>query len=483
MGHRTLALILGIALPAGAATVQVGWRERGGRRSIQTLDLEDYIGAALNGEAGVFTSAAALEAMAVTIRTYARVNAGRHRAEGYDFCDTTHCQRLLRSPAPQRVRAAVEATNGLILWARGRPAEVFFHRNCGGRTEDAGAVWPGASRPWLPIQPDEACARVGPRDWTARIALKDLAQAVGLARIRALRVASHTPSGRVAALWSDAGPLAAEQLHLAVGRALGWNYLKSRLYEVHIEGNEAVFAGRGSGHGVGLCQDGAEARGQASQTAEQILASYFPGTRVGVNAQGFVWKELRGERVVLRGEAPQGDVLAACEKALSVAERSTGFAARSGIRVVVYPTLDTYRDATGAPGFLLASTRGAMIRLQPVERLKIRSALNSTLLHEMLHVLLEQRAPRPLPRWFVEGLVVTLSGEPTRPAAWNADVERMLAAPSGEAELRTAYAAAAARVRDLIARHGREVVLGWVETGLPAAIARERIVRTTVNSR
>ena len=477
MGQRTLALILGLAVTASAATVKVGWREPGGRRSIQTLDLEDYTAAALNGEAGVFTSPAALEAMAIAIRTFARVNAGRHRAEGYDFCDTTHCQRLLRGPAPTRVRAAVEATQGLILWARGRPAEVFFHRNCGGMTEDAGAIWPGASRTWLPVQSDETCARLGPRDWTARIALTELARALGRPQIRALRVASRTRSGRVATLWSDVGPLDAEQVHLAVGRALGWQYLKSRLYDVHIEGTEAVFTGRGSGHGVGLCQDGAEARGHASQTAEQILAFYFPGTRVSVNAQGFVWKELRGERVVLRGESPAGNLLAACERALSEAERRTGFTARAGVRVVVYPTLDTYRDATGEPGFVWASTRGATIRLQPVERLIARSSLESTLLHEMLHVLLEQRAANHLPHWFVEGLVVTLSGEPTQPATWTPDMERILAAPRDEAQLRAAYAGAAARVRNLIARRGQAVVLGWVETGLPAGIDHPITVR------
>ena len=470
MGQRTLGLIVCLALSAGAATVKVGWREPGGRRSIQSIDLEDYTAAALNGEAGVFTSPAALEAMAITIRTFARANAGRHRADGYDFCDTTHCQRLLRGPAPARVRTAVESTNGLILWARGRPAEVFFHRSCGGKTEDAGAIWPGASRPWLPVQADEACQRLASRDWTARIALKELAQALGLKRIGSLRVASRTPSGRVATLGSDAGPIDAEQLHLAVGRTLGWNYLKSRLYDVHIAGEAAVFAGRGSGHGVGLCQDGAEARARSGETAEQILAFYFPGTKVAVNAQGFVWKELRGERVVLRAESPDGNLLTACDRALSEAERRTGFTAQSDVRVIVYPTIDAYRDATGEPGFVAASTRGRTVRLQPVERLREKGIVDSTLLHEMLHVLLEGRAGKRLPRWFVEGLVLTLGGEAVEKAAWNLEVERALATPSDEAQLRRAYAASAGRVRGLIAEHGKAAVLGWAETGLPAGI-------------
>ena len=474
MGQRTLALILLVGVSCAAASVKIGWREADGRRSIQPLEVEEYTALALNGEAGVFTSPAALEALAITIRTYARVNLGRHQSEGYDFCDTTHCQRLLRGPAQPRVRAAVEATQGLILWARGRPADVYFHRNCGGTTEDAGAVWPGASRAWLPVQADDACVRLDGREWTARIALTELARALGLAGIHSIRVASRTPSGRVASLWTDAGQFEAERVHLAVGRTLGWSYLKSRLYEVHIEGSEAVFTGRGSGHGVGLCQDGAEARGRAGESAGQILAFYFPGTRAAVNAQGFLWKELRGERVTLRSESPDGSLLSMCEQALALAEQRSGLRARAGVRVVVYPTLDAWRDGAGEPAFVLASTRNGTIRLQPESLIRTKAALDLIIKHEIFHVLLEQNIGKPLPRWFMEGLVIVLNGEEARTAAWNGRVESTLAAPRDEAELRTAYAAAATRVRGLIAANGREAVLGWVQSGLPTKIEHDQ---------
>jgi len=130
MGQRTLALILGLAVTAGAATVRVGWREPGGRRSIQTLDLEDYTAAALNGEAGVFTSPAALEAMAITIRTFARVNAGATvpRAPiSVTLPIASACSAALRprASAPLSKRARADSMGSRAS------AEVFFHRNCG----------------------------------------------------------------------------------------------------------------------------------------------------------------------------------------------------------------------------------------------------------------------------------------------------------------------------------------------------------------
>ena len=470
MGAKQLAVWLCLAACASAATVKVGWREQGNRVAIETVDLEAYTAAALNGEAGVFTTPAALEALAIAIRTYARANPGRHRGQGFDFCATTHCQRLLRGAPPVRVAEAAEHTRGMILWVRGRAAEVYFHRNCGGKTEEAGAVWPGASRPWLPVQEDEACARTNSRAWHAEIAFPDLVRALGSHEIRALAIASRTRSGRVAALRTNSGLLDAERVHLAVGRTLGWGYLKSRLYDVHVEGGKAIFEGRGSGHGVGLCQDGAEARGLAGQTAGQILAFYFPGAHAGITASGFAWKELRGERVILRSEAPQGVWLSASERALSAAERLAGFAARPGVRVVIYPALDAYRDATGEPGFVAGSTRGDTIHLQPAESLQARGILEATLLHEMLHALVNQRSRAQLPRWFGEGLVLALTGGAPGEAGWTPQTARMLDAPRSQQELREAYAASASRVRKLMWKHGRATVLGWVEMGLPPEV-------------
>jgi stage II sporulation protein D len=308
------------------------------------------------------------------------------------------------------------------------------------------------------------------RTWRAEIALPDLARALGVREIRLFKVASRSHSGRVATLRTDSGLWDAERIHLGVGRTLGWGYLKSRLYDVHIERGTAVFEGRGSGHGVGLCQDGAEARGLAGQSAEQILAFYFPGAHAGVTATGFAWKELRSERVILSSESPQGSWLSASERALTAAERLTGLAARPGIRVVVYPTLDAYRDATGEPGFVAGSTRELTIRLQPAGVLQARGILEPTLLHEMLHALLAQRSQTPLPRWFGEGLVAALTGGDADEANWTPQTARMLDAPRNRQELRMAYAACATRVHRLMRQHGRATVLGWVETGLPANV-------------
>ena len=74
------------------------------------IPAEEYVQAALAGESLGFQSDQGLAAMAVAARTYAVRYHGRHKSEGYDFCDTTHCQDLHIQAITERIRRAVEAS-------------------------------------------------------------------------------------------------------------------------------------------------------------------------------------------------------------------------------------------------------------------------------------------------------------------------------------------------------------------------------------
>lgn len=110
------------------------------------------------------------------------------------------------------------------------------------------------------------------------------------------------------------------------------------------------------------------------------------------------------------------------------------------------------------------------------------STLEDLLRHEVAHVLVGRASNfQPLPRWFHEGvaLIAGLSWgleEQSRLAATLlrggevtlADVDRRFGA--GEGAVRSAYTLAGAFVRDLLGRHGRDVVgeiLSGVGAGLP----------------
>jgi stage II sporulation protein D len=131
----------------------------------------------------------------------------------------------------------------------------------------------------------------------------------------------------------------------------------------------------------------------------------------------------------------------------------------------VYPDVETFRNATGEPGWVAARTSGGRIHLQPAAVLRARGALDSTIHHELLHVFVEAQAAPGIPVWFREGLVGYLESS-VRTGSGDA-VERDLRQTEDAARARRAYAAATRKVADLVGRYGASAVMGWLRSGLP----------------
>src|SRR5260370_1719052 len=104
-------------------------------------------------------------------------------------------------------------------------------------------------------------------------------------------------------------------------------------------------------------------------------------------------------------EAGSG-LLPVAEKILKENEAAFGWRLSFRARLQVFPSLDRYRDATGQPGWVAATTRGQTVRLQPLADLRKRSILESTLRHEFFHLLIDPRPLQNTPPCFREDLVL-----------------------------------------------------------------------------
>ena len=446
---------------------------------VAQMAMEPYVAMALGGEAGGIKSPEALKAIAVAIRTYAAKFRGRHAADGFDLCDSTHCQVLRSGDINLSWRAAADDTAGEMLWYEGKLAYTYHHASCGGTLED-GRIMLGRSVPYLRQQTDTVCATAG-SEWDAQIDKPDLRRALLQAGFRlgtgeGVAVTDRDRSGRVRRLLVDNAQVDATSFRMAIGRELGWNKVRSELYEVSDQGESVIFRGRGRGHGVGLCQTGAELRGLQGANYRDILSFYFRGTTLGVTAGGLRWTRMSGERIELQTTSEQDQsLLASGERILRDAERRVGWRLEERPQLRVYPTVAIYRDSTGEPGWVAASTVGRVIRLQPLATLKRSGTLESTLRHEFLHMLVEKRARSGLPLWFREGVVLYLSGQPPRfsdrSRIATSDLETRLRHPKSTEELRSAYAAAGARVADLAKKYGESAVLQWIRDGIPTEAA------------
>ncbi len=419
----------GTEIRAGGSRMRApGEIEVKGKTVEAEIALEDYVEAVLHGEAGGSRHAAARKAMAIAARTYAARFRGRHAVEGFDFCDTTHCQdaRFTESARPE-LREAVEATSGELIWWQGRPAAAYYHADSGGWLESS------PEGPYLRARRDAWWK--AEEDWRWTIRATELAERLGLKMVtRELAIVEREASGRVKRVKVFGWPGDGAAFRTLVGRNLGWEKLPSRLFEVRQDGERITFQGRGRGHGIGMPQASAERMAAAGKDERAILAEYYPGAVVGVTARGFAWtrREQEGVSLFSTEMARDGRWLGVAAKEWARMQGELGMAGKVVVRI--YPTREAFRDATGITERVAGATRGERVRL-------VAGFEEGTLRHEMLHALLETNTRQEHPLWFREGLVEALNGE---------------------------RGAAGLRVLGLVRRYGRERVLGFWRHGLPA---------------
>jgi stage II sporulation protein D len=205
----------------------------------------------------------------------------------------------------------------------------------------------------------------------------------------------------------------------------------------------------------------------------EILSFYYSGTELRA-AQSAEWQKRASERFDLVSTNPDPDstILPSAERLLKEGEESLGWILSNRIEIKVFPTMELYRNATGEPGWVAASTRGRTIRLQPLEELRRRRIFDSTLRHELYHLLIESQAKVGTPLWFREGLVLALTDsnlpDTSSPRMTDNEMEAIMRQSKDRAEMEKAYGSARSRVSSLIEQRGKSSVLGWLHAGLPS---------------
>ncbi|HEV7473381.1 MAG TPA: SpoIID/LytB domain-containing protein [Pyrinomonadaceae bacterium] len=495
-----------------------------------TLPLEDYVRGVVAAEGSLEREPEALKALAIASRTYVLKNIGRHARDGYDFCTTTHCQRFRLTDSSAKISAAVDeavdATRGeVLLDGNSELAEAYFSASCGGATANLATLWGGNAPAYLRGVRDEYCPSEAHHQWTDVIPQAQLLKAlrsdprtdVGerLANISVLR---SDASGRAELLAIEGNrrvTIRGWDFKIIVGRALGWQLLKSSRFEISRSGSNFIFRGSGFGHGLGLCQEGAHVMAERGASYRQILAKYFPTTRLASRnpSADLIWNrkpQLSGGRrpdgalarlssnsspglnssqsnhagkvvrQTLRSEAvsvnyPNTIDEREIEELLSLLQSSrrslVARATAAGVKTQ-FPALEIYINETtgdfvgrtGLPIWAAAATRDNKIEIQPLATLKRRRILETTLRHELVHTMIDAISHERAPRWLAEGFALYLAGEGPLVARYEprrrmttAEIDKQLGYSQwtmSADDMRIVYAAAYGEVRRLIKSEG-----------------------------
>ena len=268
-------------------------RHRGaGLTAVNIVPVDDYLLSVVPEEMPTDWPAEALKAQSIAARSFALKSRGRHAAEGYDLCTTTHCQ-LYKGIASEKTAstAAVRATRGEVLTYGGQPIEALFHTDSGGMTESSEDVW-GSRVPYLRAVRDTL---LGTMPWTKTVSKADLekklaAKGHNIGRLRAIELSplavgraakDRTASGRVKAL-TVTGTKGSVTLSGTAWRSLLG--LKSTLFSAKLTKDSVTFTGFGAGHGLGISQWGAERLAGTGKSYADILHHYYTGVTLQTNS-------------------------------------------------------------------------------------------------------------------------------------------------------------------------------------------------------
>lgn len=270
---------------------------------IESLQLEEYIKGVVAAEMPASFHLEALKAQAVLARTHVvnrmRLFGGQgdpdhppadisdDPARGQAWADEATMRRrwgvLGYVSNWGKIEQAVNATKGLIAVYQGEPIEAAYHSTCGGRTEAASEVWQVDLPYYVPVVCDwdrhsphlEDKVQVSWQDLESllNMAAGSLSVPVAAGRKGIVSVTARTDGGRAGTV--QVGDMTTTGT--ALRKALG---LPSANFEVAETAGGVTFSTRGYGHGVGMCQYGADGMAKEGTTYAEIIAYYLQGVTV-----------------------------------------------------------------------------------------------------------------------------------------------------------------------------------------------------------
>lgn len=246
--------------------------KNGHLKMVNTVGLDRYVSMVVQAEVGYGAVEEYYKIQSIICRTYAMRNLERHALEGFDLCDNEHCQVYsgLKQPTNEVIKATASTSGSVMVDDKNNLILSAFHANCGGQTANSENVWK-ESRSYLTSVEDTFCLGSRSATWSKTIPLTEMLSQVGFkvdeTNYEGMKF-NQPDRKKFFKLGTDS---------VETSKVRRFLRLRSTFFNLDIENGEAHLYGRGYGHGVGLCQQGAMKMAQSGYTYSQILGYYYKG--------------------------------------------------------------------------------------------------------------------------------------------------------------------------------------------------------------
>ena len=248
--------------------------------SVINLNMTDYLIGVVSSEMPASFNLEALKAQSVLARTYAL----KAKQTGKKLTDTVSTQSYIDIDQMKnkwgnsfnifynKIKNAVENTNGEYLSYNGNYIEALYHSTNNGKTESSLDVF-GNYYPYLISVSSEYDKNASGYLRTINMPLDTISNKLGLSlnNDSVISILSYTDGGNIKEININGNNFSGKKVRELLN-------LRSADFDISISDNNANITTRGYGHGVGMSQYGANGMANAGYSYKDILSHYYPGT-------------------------------------------------------------------------------------------------------------------------------------------------------------------------------------------------------------
>ncbi|HEY1039523.1 MAG TPA: SpoIID/LytB domain-containing protein [Bacteroidia bacterium] len=249
-------------------------------RIINNTQIDHYIAGVSEAEAGSHSTVEFYKVQSILARTYALAHLYKHGAEGYNLCDQVHCQAFYGKSNDAEILEAVAGTKGMVVVDENlQLITAAFHSNSGGETVNSEDVW-GTKTSYLKTVKDSFSLKMPNAKWERKMSTEDWLIYLkikhnypvtdSLAKMAALNFKQETRKINLE-YGTVKVPLRSVRTDLQ---------LKSTFFSLEQKGDTVLFKGKGFGHGIGMCQEGAMRMTKIGYKYKDVLNFYYKNVHI-----------------------------------------------------------------------------------------------------------------------------------------------------------------------------------------------------------